>query len=331
MTSQDFHFRCALLKRAKSALAWKAQLTRRAFSLQAFLCALYAVAGGAVRSVTKQKACGKQRVGFTRIARNTKKRQLNFKIKKIVIKAIWNRNSYAMANLSALLLPVSFPASHVLCISLWRTRRNCLLTPTINMAKAKVARRLRWHNFLKTRRDAPRRLRESRTKKKSGVHENVWLACSMNLLLLSSLSLSSLLLPLLRHILKRCHAKFVIGSTRSPRGREKTLKCASLPNSATITAGFPHPAHSLYLSYSVILSHSLCTHCYSLCRGSLRGSQICHNLKSCAYVSHLFVVVIVAVVVVAVVTLHNHCRSCCCCVPTHARQSAKCTNSDTVN
>lgn len=158
-----------------------------------------------------------------------------------------------MANLSALLLPVSFPASHVLCISLWRTRRNCLLTPTINMAKAKVARRLRWHNFLKTRRDAPRRLRESRTKKKSGVHENVWLACSMNLLLLSSLS-SSLLLPLLRHILKRCHAKFVIRSTRSPRGREKTLKCASLPNSANDHSGF---SASSSLSLSLLLCYSL--------------------------------------------------------------------------
>lgn len=81
MTSQDFHFRCALLERAKSALAWKAQLTRRAFSLQAFLCALHAVAGDAARSVTKQKACGKQRVDSKR-KRNTKKRQLNFKIKK---------------------------------------------------------------------------------------------------------------------------------------------------------------------------------------------------------------------------------------------------------
>lgn len=54
------------------------------------------------------------------------------------------------------------------------------------------------------------------------------------------------------------------------------------------------------LAATLSLSSSLAS------RGSLRGSQICHNLKSCAYVSHLFVVVIVAVVVVAVVTLHNH-------------------------
>lgn len=198
------------------------------------------------------------------------------------------------------------------------------------MAKAKVARRLRWHNFLKTRRDACAKVAPKRKvvcTKMCDWHAQ-WTCCCC-------LLFSPLLLPLpflLRHILKRCHAKFVIGSTRSPRGREKTLKCASLPNSANDHSGFS-ASRSLSVSLSLSL-HSLLLSLAS--RGSLRGNQICHNLKSCAYVSHLFVVVIVVVVlvVVAVVTLHNHgnnhCCSCCC-IPAHARQSAKWTNPDTLN
>lgn len=156
-----------------------------------------------------------------------------------------------------------------LCIFTWRTSRNCCWPPQLTRPKQKshVAapeRAGRWHNFRAYTAGAveaqtqtqTRRLRESRTKKKS-VHENVTgmlnelvaaaaQSCRVSSPSASSSSASTHFETMSCQICNRSGAQ-------PSRARREDLEMRSLPNSANDRSGFS-ASRSLPLSFSLAVS-----------------------------------------------------------------------------